>query len=99
MKKYLRSFIRLTMIQTLLVGSSVGPIRAAEKAAFAFFQEEAKVVTASRIAESRAKAPATTYVVTSADIKASGAQTIWDALRNVPGVDVIQTRTGQGEVS
>lgn len=66
---------------------------------FQFFEEEAKVVTASRIAQPRVKAPATTYVVTSDDIKASGAQTIWDALRSVPGVDVAQTKTNQGEVS
>ncbi|MFA6584705.1 MAG: TonB-dependent receptor, partial [Elusimicrobiaceae bacterium] len=47
----------------------------------------------------RKEAPATVYVVTSQDIKDSGAQTIWDALRGVPGVDVVQTRTNQGEIS
>src|SRR5882724_4779476 len=67
--------------------------------AFQFFQEEAKVVTASRIPESRQKAAATTYVVTREDIQASGAQNIWDLLRSVPGVDVMQTRTDQAEVS
>jgi len=67
--------------------------------AFQFFQEEAKVVSASRQPQSRDQAPATVYVVTSEDIKDSGALHIWDALRNVPGVDVIQTRTGQAEVS
>jgi iron complex outermembrane receptor protein len=67
--------------------------------AFQFFQEEAKVVSASRIPQSRSLAAATTYVVTSDEIKASGAQNIPDALRNVPGVDVMQTRTDQAEVS
>src|SRR5690242_9214577 len=67
--------------------------------AFQFFAEEAKVVSASRQPVNRTQAPATVYVVTSDDIKDSGAQNIWDALRSIPGVDVIQTRTGQAEVS
>lgn len=66
---------------------------------FRFFEEEAKVISASRIATAQKEAPATVYVVTSRDIKDSGAQTIWDALRGVPGVDVIQTKSGQAEVS
>lgn len=67
--------------------------------AFQFFEEEAKVVSASRQPVSRAQSPATVYVVTQEDIKNSGAQTIWDALRGVPGIDVVQTRANQGEVS
>jgi len=66
---------------------------------FQFFAEEAQVTSASRIPMARKEAPATVYVVTSQDIKDSGAQTIWDALRGVPGVDVMQTRTNQGELS
>lgn len=66
---------------------------------FQFFKEESQVVTASRAPQARSQAPATVYVVTSDDIRDSGARTIWDALRNVPGVDVVQTRTGQAEVS
>jgi len=77
----------------------VSRVMADPDTAFDFFQEEAKVVSASRQPESRDQVPATVYVVTSEDIKDSGAQHIWDALRNVPGVDVIQTRTGQAEVS
>ena len=66
---------------------------------FAFFKEEAQVVTASRQPEPESRAPATVYVVTAEDIRASGAQTLWDALRGVPGVDVLDARTFQGEVS
>lgn len=67
--------------------------------AFRFFAEEARLGGASRIPMTRKEAPATVYVVTARDIKDSGAQTIWDALRGVPGVDVAQTKANQGEVS
>ncbi len=66
---------------------------------FAFFRQEAKVVTASRKPTKASTAPSTVYVVTSEDIRMSGAQTLWDALRAVPGVDVMTDRTSQGDVS
>jgi iron complex outermembrane receptor protein len=66
---------------------------------FSFFQAEAQVVSAARKPSTTALAPATVYVVTSDDIRASGAQTLWDALRTVPGVDVMSERTSQGDVS
>lgn len=66
---------------------------------FEFFSQEAKIITASRIPASRQRSPATVYVVTGQEIKDSGAQNIWDALRGLPGVDVIQPKAGQGEVS
>jgi iron complex outermembrane receptor protein len=65
---------------------------------FSFFQKEAKVVTASRQPSTIIRSPSTVYVVTSEDIIASGAQTLWDALRTVPGVDVMSERTSQGDV-
>src|SRR5438309_2273136 len=58
-----------------------------------FFKEEAQVVSASLRPQSAAQTPATVYVVTAQDIKDSGAIYWWDALRNVPGVDVTQYRT------
>lgn len=66
---------------------------------FSFFQKEARVVTASRRPARASQAPATVYVVTSDDIRDSGAQTLWDALRTVPGVDVMAERTSQADVS
>lgn len=66
---------------------------------FSFFREEAKFISASLRAVPSQKAPATVSVVTAAEIKASGASTLWDVLRLVPGVDVAETRTGQGDVS
>lgn len=67
--------------------------------AFQFFAQEARVVSASRLPDTRKRSPATVYVVTARDIKDSGARNIWDALRGLPGVDVIQPKAGQGEVS
>jgi outer membrane receptor for ferrienterochelin and colicin len=65
---------------------------------FDFFAEEARVTTASRQPTTLQEAPATMHVVTAQDIQDSGAQTIWDALRTVPGVDVMIVQTFQGEV-
>ncbi len=61
--------------------------------------EAVRVVTASRLGQSLRWSPATVYVVTAEDLAASGARTLWDALRGVPGVDVMATRTFYGEVS
>jgi iron complex outermembrane receptor protein len=78
-----------------------GPAFAQEQGSddFQFFQKEATLVTPARRPTTAANAPATTYVVTSDDIRDSGAQTLWDALRAVPGVDVMSERTSQGDVS
>ncbi|MBI4396015.1 MAG: TonB-dependent receptor [Elusimicrobia bacterium] len=64
-----------------------------------FFGEIPVVVTASRKPQLITQAPATAYVLTQEDIKASGVQTLWDALRQVPGVEVLNTRTFAGDVS
>ena len=66
---------------------------------FDFFREEARFLTASRRAISERKAPASVHVITSEELNASGSVTLWDALRLVPGVDVVETRAGQGDVS
>jgi outer membrane receptor for ferrienterochelin and colicin len=65
---------------------------------FEFFAAEAEVVSASRQPRLLSLAPATVHVLTAADLRASGAQTLWDALRAVPGVDVVSARAFQGEV-
>jgi iron complex outermembrane recepter protein len=85
----------------LLVGSLMAvesPLWAAEDF-MQFYKEEAKVVSASLQPQPANQTPATVYVVSQQDIKDSGALNLWDALRSVPGVDVMSTRTGQGEVS
>lgn len=85
------------LLIAMLIAVQSGAARAADDA-FELFAEEAKVVSASFLPKSLGRAPATVHVVTSEDIKASGAQTIWDALRAVPGVEVAQTAAFQGEV-
>lgn len=74
----------------------------AEEDIFEFFEAEARVsqvVTASRVPLSVQQTPATVYVISGKEIEAVGAQTLWDVLRVVPGVDVMATRTFYGEVS
>ncbi len=75
------------------------PAFAAEDEEFSFFRQEADFLSASLRATPMGRAPASVNVLTGEEIKASGASTIWDALRLVPGVDVVETRTGQGDVS
>ena len=71
----------------------------ADEDIFDFFAEEARVVSASRQPQAQMLAPATVHVITAEDLAALGAQTLWDALRTVPGVDVMIVQTFQGEVS
>ena len=71
-----------------------------ESEATDFLEEEARAVTvtASRRPTPIREAPATTYVLTAEDIARSGALTIYDALRLIPGVDVIEERDFEGDV-
>ena len=64
-----------------------------------FFEQEARVVTASRQPHPLHQSPATVYVLTREEIIASGAQMLWEVLRPVPGVDVMHSETFQGTVS
>ena len=66
---------------------------------FEFFEEEAQVITASRRPQPIRQVPATVYVVRGEDIRKSGVHNLWDALRAVPGVDVMSMRTFYGTVS
>jgi len=56
-------------------------------------------VTASRFEQSELEAPATTSVLTSKEIRDSGARTIPDLLALVPGVTVIRSAPGHWTVS
>ena len=93
---------RCFLIAMVLLTARAPPIWAQQDDIFDFFEAEAeaiRLVTASRLPQSARWTPATVYVVTAEDIEASGARTFWDALRGVPGVDVMATRTFYGEVS
>lgn len=60
---------------------------------------ELPIVTASRRPRPLASAPASVHVLSAADLKASGAQTVYDALRQLPGVDVMAARSFSAELS
>ena len=62
----------------------------------AFYMEEAEVVTASRKKQKVSESPVTIDVITAAEIKATGAQNIWDVLRYRLGVDVMEMRAAEG---
>lgn len=87
----------------LLVGATVArPVAAQPPDLFEFFEEEARalrVLTASRTPHALRDAPATVRVVTRDELQAYGAVHLWDALRGVPGVDVVSARSAHGLVS
>ena len=85
-------FFGLLLTQTTVAWSQEGDL-------FEFFAEEAQVVTASRRPQPLYRAPATVYVVSGEELRTSGAQTLWDGLRSVPGVDVANVRSLYGAVS
>ena len=60
---------------------------------------EETVVTASRRAQSTLEAPNATTVITSDEIRLSGATTIVDLLRRVPGAEVMTLGVGSSNVS
>ncbi len=57
------------------------------------------VGTASRHAQKKSTLPYAVSVITAADIRASGARTIPDALRLAPGIDVADLNSGASAVS
>jgi len=72
------------------------PVRAEETEAFAFFEEEAQVVTASRRAQPLQESPVTIDVITAQEIEDSQALGLWDLLRFRVGMDVLEGRSLDG---
>ena len=72
---------------------AVAGLARAEDEAVEFFQQEANVVSASKREQPIHQAPATVDVITSEDIRASGAVDLWDVLRFRTGVQVGSTRS------
>ena len=87
--------LSIAVVLALTLASSV-PVRAAEPDDLKFFEEEAKVITASKREQTAAEIPLATDVVTAEEIKASGAVNIWDLLRFRVGMDVIDGRSTDG---
>ena len=94
-----REGIRLRLCWCILLVLQSATAWGQESELFEFFQEEARVITASRRPQPLYRAPATVYVVSGKELRASGAQTLWGGLRRVPGVDVIDIRSLYGTVS
>ncbi len=66
---------------------------------FALLQEEAMVESAARHRQEIGMSPAAISVITRDDIEASGAETISDLLRLVPGIDVVISTQLQTSIS
>jgi iron complex outermembrane receptor protein len=66
---------------------------------FALLQEEAMVESAARHKQEIGMSPSAITVITREDIEASGADTITDVLRLVPGMDVVITNQLQTSIS
>ena len=60
---------------------------------------ERQVVTANRLGQNPLDSPSTISVVAGDDLRMSGAVTLVDALRHVPGIDVMTLASGQHDVS
>jgi iron complex outermembrane receptor protein len=60
---------------------------------------EERVVTASRRAQSSLEAPNATSVITAEDIRLSGATSLVELLRRVPGADVMEMGVGSANLS
>lgn len=94
MKTYRQS--AATALACILVMTPLARALAEEIDPFQFFQEEARVVTASRREQSIQEAPVAIDVVTAEEIKASGAVHLWDLLRFRVGMDVLDGRSADG---
>lgn len=88
-----------TSLLVALLSAGVPAAHGQDSDPFQFFEEEARVVTASRLPGLAHLAPATIHVLSHEEVETSGVHTLWDALRSVPGVHVVNTRTFQGEIS
>ena len=74
------------VLSLCLVLSQVSPATAEMDNAFQFFQEEAKVITASKSLQNLSDAPGVMSVVTKDELERFGGATLADILRRVPGL-------------
>jgi outer membrane receptor protein involved in Fe transport len=77
-------------------GTPVAPVSAADVGAVPY---QESVVTASRRAQSSLEAPNATTVITDEDIRLSGATSLVELLRRVPGADVMSLGVGSANLS
>lgn len=92
------------MVLTLAVMAIISPRVAFSREGelqdlYALFTEEQMVVTPSKFAIPIGQSPSTMTVITKEEIRNSGATSIPDLLRRVPGMDVMQTTPADFNVS
>ncbi|TPW18161.1 MAG: TonB-dependent receptor, partial [Elusimicrobia bacterium] len=90
----MRAF-RRSLAVLLAVSQVSGPAAAADDA-FELFEEESRVVTASRRSEAVREAPVAVEVITAEEIRRSGAVNLWDYMRFRAGMNVVDGRSGEG---
>jgi iron complex outermembrane receptor protein len=100
------ALLAITVCFALLVQTIAAPVaaaaaqdRGASSGLELLLSGEPLVVTASKKAQRLGDAPAAVTVITEEDIRRSGASTIPDLLRSVPGVDVMEPNRSQSNVS
>lgn len=91
--------LRLLALAAVLLRPAAAQEPDAQDDTLQLLAEEAKVVSASARPQTARRAPATVYVITGEELRASGAVSLFDALRMAPGVDVNQSVAGHGDVS
>ncbi len=99
--KFNLSTLFLLILMALIAGSGGAWAQAQEEELTEelFFRPIETVITAGRTEQSIERAPSTVTVISSEEIKASGAQTIPDLLRLVPGLDVMTISSSHAEVN
>jgi iron complex outermembrane receptor protein len=83
-------------VPSVTPGGAAAPTSGADEGAVPY---EERVVTASRRAQSSLEAPNATTVITAEDIRLSGATSLPELLRRVPGADVMALGVGSANVS
>ncbi|MBI5201545.1 MAG: TonB-dependent receptor plug domain-containing protein [Elusimicrobia bacterium] len=90
-----RPQLRAPFLVILFSATLAGPARAAEDA-FTLYNEEARVITASRRLELVREAPAAVEIITAEEIRDSEAANLWDLFRFRAGMNVADGRSGDG---
>jgi len=89
----------MVFILLLMLCPGSVPAKEPELTEEVFFQPIETVITAGRTEQSIERAPATVSVISSEEIQASGALTIPDLLRFVPGLDVMTISASHSELN
>lgn len=94
-----KSYISLCLIYTISFSDNLIDIEKQFKDEQKWLEEETFVVSASRIKDSIKKTPSSVTVIQAEQIEAMGAESIYDILKTVPGMDVSQGNVYTHKVS